>query len=586
MKRNSKHGCKLFGLWFGTFAALGLGACTRAPSQASDASLSSEDEESGDHGSDGVDSENEDDPPGDGDDNTPADDDDDAAGDDDGADDSGDDDDGDGGDDDDIGDDDGDDDDGDDDDGDDDGDDDDGADDDDEGDDDDGANDGELVTVTPESNDGPLRNPYRGWNTKWYDEAQPKYSSIGGLSLQWGDFQTGIGEYDWAKMDEYMNDKGTRGSFINMNVFSDKMKTTNNAPDFIYDNVDVKSYDHNDAQYTLTDCNDPYYLEHVARFIEAFYAHYRDSKRIHAINLGFLGYYGEWSKWPFPSDVYSIAEASKQTLLDGFLEYRSKGFVGGRYTKEELFKGYVGEPLGFGDGYFRPNHSHHKEFTDNIGEYWKHGPIGGETPPDMTDENWDALFNEQTGLEMLAAGHYSNMKGAFGNATDPKYQEGFDRLARRWGYVYELTEIVYNTNFLVGGELTVTVSGRNKGVAPFYYPWEVEVGLLADGEAVETHRIDGDPRQWMPDASFEAAGRVQIDAAAGSYQLAIRVIYNGASSDPSPAWRELDARNAYVVFANELEVLEGSWGSNDLLQGGWAIVGPLEVVASMGIGAE
>ena len=131
-----------------------------------------------------------------------------------------------------------------------------------------------IITVSPPPNEGPLRNPYRGWNTKWYDKAQPKYSSLACLSLSWSSIQTAEDVYDWDKMDEYMNDEGSKGSFISINVYSDKLKDKNEAPAYIYDEVDILSYNHNGSVYKITDCNDSYYLQEVLKYIKAFYEHY------------------------------------------------------------------------------------------------------------------------------------------------------------------------------------------------------------------------------------------------------------------------------------------------------------------------
>ena len=335
-----------------------------------------------------------------------------------------------------------------------------------------------YTTLRPKENAGPLRNPYKGWNTKWYDTPQPKYSSISALSLLWKDFEIREGVYDWEKMDKLMNDHGSAGSYININMFSDKLKASNNAPDYVYKKVKKYSTTYKGAKYTITDCNDSYYLNNVINFLEAFYKRYKDNKRIHSFNLGFLGFYGEWSKWPFKSDQFSIKESSKIKLLEGFLDKRTVGFVGARYTHEKLFKKFEGQALSFSDGYFRPDHKHQKQFVDNMGNYWKYGPIGGETPPDITDKDWNNMFNTGIGEKVIRKGYYSNMKGAFGHTEDNKYKNGFDKLARLMGYNFAMQEVRYPKQMENNKNVTVTIKGKNKGAAPFYYDWDVQLGLL------------------------------------------------------------------------------------------------------------
>lgn len=64
--------------------------------------------------------------------------------------------------------------------------------------------------------------------------------------------------------------------------------------------------------------------------------------------------------------------------------------------------------------------------------------------------------------------------------------------------------------------------------------------------------------------------------ARGEYRLAIRISQPGADEAKSQPWK-LDARNTYIVFANNVPVVDGRWGSQNRLVGGWSILGTVAV---------
>jgi hypothetical protein len=52
----------------------------------------------------------------------------------------------------------------------------------------------------------------------------------------------------------------------------------------------------------------------------------------------------------------------------------------------------------------------------------------------------------------------------------------------------------------------------------------------------------------------------------------VRLIQPGAGSAKPKPWG-LDARNAYILFANDLQVIDGAWSSDHALIGGWSVLG-------------
>jgi hypothetical protein len=100
------------------------------------------------------------------------------------------------------------------------------------------------------------------------------------------------------------------------------------------------------------------------------------------------------------------------------------------------------------------------------------------------------------------------------------------------GYEFHIAAVTLGP--VEAGAVNVKVELENRGVAPFYYDWPVEFGLLdAGGNAVRVWRgtgkltglLPGDPpRIWNE--------KLVMDVAAGRYKLALRVPNSLARGKP------------------------------------------------------
>lgn len=123
-------------------------------------------------------------------------------------------------------------------------------------------------------------------------------------------------------------------------------------------------------------------------------------------------------------------------------------------------------------------------------------------------------------------------------------------------------------------ELTLT----NAGIAPFYYDWDVQFALLDTARnVVATTEPDADLRAINPGETVTITGNAPTgNLDSGSYDIAVRIIQPGADSANTSSWG-VDVRNTYILFANDVEVIDGSWGSSGQLNGGWSILGSTQV---------
>jgi hypothetical protein len=94
---------------------------------------------------------------------------------------------------------------------------------------------------------------------------------------------------------------------------------------------------------------------------------------------------------------------------------------------------------------------------------------------------------------------------------------------RRMGYEFHAPTVTVRSD--VSGRVEVKLEIENRGVAPFYYDWKAEWGLLTDGKPMKTVAVTGKltgllpgdkPRVWTD--TLDANG-----VKSGNYSLAVRV---------------------------------------------------------------
>jgi hypothetical protein len=108
---------------------------------------------------------------------------------------------------------------------------------------------------------------------------------------------------------------------------------------------------------------------------------------------------------------------------------------------------------------------------------------------------------------------------------------------------YEFHVLAVTVSPATNGTLAIKVELENRGVAPFYYDWPVEFGLLGtDGSVIKTFNgagkltglLPGDtPRVWDEELALQGVK-------AGTYKLALRI--------PNPLPQGMPVR-----FANETQ---------------------------------
>ena len=398
--------------------------------------------------------------------------------------------------------------------------------------------------------------------------------------------------FDWNKIEEIIDRPGSRGKHLILRLHCDwHWEETTNCPSWLYSEIGVQRIKGVQARTPtepawLTDFNDPKYIAEVTQAIQAFAARYNNDPRIQAIQLGVLGYWGEWHTFGFSNGAgsdYSISSASANSVVSAYKTNFTNVPLQGRYPWKEPLKSTGG--IGFHNDFFVTNSGHSDEFDNAIssGGAWLNGPVGGEVPPRDTAEQvaseQQALYATAKGESMIRTGHYSNMQmGAYRQVAGDPYFEGYMKLHRLMGYNYQIESANFADSIAKTSPLTVKVVGKNIGVAPTYHSWTVQFALLdGNNQTALVAPATVDLKTIKPQDSFDLSSSLNASRLSpGNYKLAVRIIQLGADL-PKPARWKLDARNTYILFANDMTAIEGAWGADHALLGGWSVLGPVAV---------
>jgi hypothetical protein len=442
-----------------------------------------------------------------------------------------------------------------------------------------------TVEHSYEKNAGPDKNPQKGWNSGWWDEGHSE-ASVGFQYIPWKNFEPSNGVFDYTAIEDIISRSGSRGRHLVLRLFCDWYGdefTSNACPAWLYSEVGVDRLQGENGRY-ITDYNNPDFINEAVQAIEALAAVYDNDPRLYAVQMGILGYWGEWHTHgsSFDGSSFPLEYATTSAILNAYKSNFINKKIMGRYPWRNPAGSAGG--IGFHNDYFVAEDGHSDEFDEAVavGAKWRDGPIGGEVPPRSSDEKIrerSILYETSKGNSMIDTGHYSTMKpGSYIRKEGWSNYDGYMRLHKRMGYNYQIDHARFSETFTAAEDLLVELVGTNIGVAPIYYDWNVQIALLdSNDEPVVLTEVITDLTSIMPSNFFTFSAALAGDSmTSGVYKLAIRIIQPDADQAKDSVWK-LDARNTYILFSNELPVIAGAWGSDNALIGGWSLLGEVTV---------
>jgi len=408
------------------------------------------------------------------------------------------------------------------------------------------------LAYAPAPADNPLKGfaPYQGTYNKFPH-------SLEWNTLPWKDVQTDEHEFSWDAIDQLLADVSSRGHQTAFRIYADYPDQPYAVPAFLehvakHSYTDFSNGTHHES--FAPDYNNPALVAAMLETISALGARYDGDPRIGFITVGFLGFWGEWHTFR-PScacDTWMPSAAVETAVLDTF----DRAFNRTRLLVRNPDVGWSGQAIGFHDDSFAEQTISPPDwmFTGRLRKagattQWEREPIGGELAPARQPCTFDLPACNPPGQEFgrsVDATHASWLVNhhAFQAGYEP---EAFTRAvagARRLGYEL-FVSAVRCPDATTGGRFDVDVRMQNRGVAPFYYDWTVQLGVADEtGGLVASYdtswRLTRVVRRGV---DIELSHELRVDLPSGRYTLLMRVI--------NPL-----AKGMQLAFANQ------TWGTN------------------------
>lgn len=375
-------------------------------------------------------------------------------------------------------------------------------------------------------------------------------------SLEWdylpvAAVMTGPDSFDWSAFEAKLDDAASRGCQFIIRWYLDYPGHKPGTPQWLLDQgVKLHAWKNtNTAPFPpkisfTPDYEDPRLRRALRDFIHAFGARYDGDPRLAYVPLGLLGTWGEWHNYP-REDLWA-SKAVQAEVMDAYEAAFHTTPLLHRYPAgddDPLQAPNAQRRLGYHDDSFawatvHTGRDDDEWFFETLLRHagaldrWKTQPIGGEVRPEV----WKTIFADPPGTprgqdfdRCLAVTHAAWLchQGAFddGGPKGPVRDRTL-AAARRLGYEFHVPSAAFPER-AAADRLPVTVRVENRGVAPFYHPWKVELGVIdADGRVAAIRATDWSLRGLLPGEPPRAwsADLPLPDLPAGAYQLAVRVV--------------------------------------------------------------
>ncbi|GHJ42852.1 hypothetical protein Cs7R123_01940 [Catellatospora sp. TT07R-123] len=380
---------------------------------------------------------------------------------------------------------------------------------------------------------GPVDNPLKGW-ARFYSPGGDQNNGFP-HSLTWGYFglseimtnASNCGSYNWAILDSMLAETAGYGNQAAIRIYMTYPGGTGNhpanaIPACFNGNVATRA----DATWNVVhpDYDSPFLINALKNFIAAFGARYDGDPRIGFIHLGLVGLWGEWHTWPYDTDTadglpnYMPTDANGAQIVAAFdtafnktkVEIRYPDAAGGAANSRDI--GYHDDSFCFREG--SPlqgvtlpaslGGASYAQLQRNIAtgteNKWITSSIGGELRPEIqvsAFQSWPngsgTVDNLKACIELTHATWMINEGSAAYSPTDANVTAGVQLM----GYNLTVNNAYYQNT--ASGTTNVGVQISNTGVAPFYYPWTMTLGLKnSSGTVVQTWDTPWDLRTVQP----------------------------------------------------------------------------------------
>ncbi|MEM4445544.1 MAG: hypothetical protein QXJ21_09380 [Thermofilum sp.] len=292
--------------------------------------------------------------------------------------------------------------------------------------------------------------------------------------------------FDFTYLENLLDEVADRGHQVVLRFYFDYPSLPSGIPQcLIEEGLRVRVYEDYGGGLS-PNYDDPRLVKLMVELIRELGLRYDGDPRIAFIQVGLLGFWGEWHTYPHIE--WFASEETQRVVLEAYDRYFNTTRLQVRYPSE-VTGGYN---VGFHDDSFAYATLGEVEWyfynllrRSGLTDRWKTEPIGGEVRPEIQADVFSRVDLFEHFMQCIEATRtsYLLMDQLFYHPYTPAELRRAAEASQKMGYVF--AALYASVEPLPGDSVVVHVVVKNFGVAPFYYSWPVEFGIVtADGEAV------------------------------------------------------------------------------------------------------
>jgi hypothetical protein len=374
--------------------------------------------------------------------------------------------------------------------------------------------------VEPEATDEVLVNPGMGFETfnsfngdlrNILAENYPE-CSIAYFRFYWSKLEPEEGRYNFEMLDWLLEKAQEKGQDLALRFMPTGKADNRCTPEWYMEKAKGYWYKRDNRNGWAPDHNDPYFLAKQEELVSAFGERYNGHHKIVRMEIGSVGFWGEWHMSHTEPEVPMINEENAIKIIDMYLKHWDRvplsmliGYVpGSRYA---ISKGTGWRADSLGDyGHFSETWCHmfdsYPRDLEKAGAWgaWKNGPVAFEPPGTMYDlENYvpdkGGGYDKMWGKALEWHGSSFNAKS---KSIYPHQVPSIQNFLRQCGYRFILHRIILPKTLSRDQRyLPIDMEIENTGVAPVYKNYYPAVKLTGDSVSV-IMTSEASACQWLP----------------------------------------------------------------------------------------
>jgi len=404
---------------------------------------------------------------------------------------------------------------------------------------------------------------YQTFNGDLTNKNHPQ-TTIAYFRVNWRFLEPEPRKYNWPMIDKALRTAAERGQTLMIRISPYELSADKDVPDWYRKMVgpetsalDIGGFGSRGQRLWRIDPEDPRYLDYFGGFISAFGQRYDGHPDLEAVDISFIGPWGEGA------GTHVLSDKTRIGLINAYIKnfkttpLQFQSINGDAPDPGLLVKGtdiaaswldgsnngtgpqmrYVGYRIDcLGDMntnlWPRQQWSHMRDIyprdiaKSGLAEAWKKTPITMEICGTFLSWLERSKYDEKT-VEYIFGEALKWHISSFNAKSSPVpevWRPLVDKWLKKMGYRYVLRKFEYPSQVSRQGQLPISALWENIGVAPIYKDYKFTV-RLRNGQKTIHLSTAADMRNWLPgDIQYDENLFIPFNAPLGKYQVDIAVV--------------------------------------------------------------